>query len=105
MIVIGVDSDSARDDRRHHSNDPKKQNFKLARGTQLPVRRRDRMDTLIAAPHFTIVRASDAWLQRTRRDPSRQTVGDNSVGLKLKRAPSTRPFPPPPDLPAAKAKG
>jgi len=51
---------------------------------------------------FTFARTSDTSLQRTRRVPSispGQTIGDNCGGLKLKRAPSMRPFPPPPEPP------
>jgi hypothetical protein len=40
MIVTGVDGDAAREDRRHQSNDPKKDDFKLARRSELPRVRR-----------------------------------------------------------------
>jgi hypothetical protein len=40
MIVTGVDGDAAREDRRHQSNDPKKDHFELARRTELPRVRR-----------------------------------------------------------------
>ena len=51
---------------------------------------------------FTFARTSDTSLRRTRRVPSispGQTIGDNCGGLKLKRAPSMRPFQPPPEPP------